>query len=172
MGAYRGDTIEEFLQLTGNQFRSIYALEPDSKNYQKLQEYLATLPEEIRNRIYTYPLASWSGKTTLPFDGGGGRNSSVNTGKREVQTTDVDSVLNGAKATYIKMDVEGAETETLAGLKQTLAVFKPALAVSAYHRTTDLFLLPLQILTLQPQYQLYLRHHPYIPAWETNYYCL
>lgn len=172
LGAYRGDTIEEFLQVTGGRFQSIYALEPDTKNYQKLQEYLATLPKEISSRINTYPFASWSEQTTLPFDGGGGRNSSVNTGKREVQATDVDSVLKGIKATYIKMDVEGAEAETLTGLKQTLAVFKPALAVSTYHRTTDLFLLPLQILTLQPQYQLYLRHHPYIPAWETNYYCL
>ncbi len=172
LGAYRGDTIEEFLQLTNNQFQSIYALEPDNKNYQKLLEYLDGLPGNMKERIYTYPLASWSEQTILPFDGGGGRNSSVNTGKREVQTTEVDSILQGVKATYIKMDVEGAETETLAGLKQTLAVFKPTLAVSAYHRTTDLFLLPLQILTLQPQYQLYLRHHPYIPAWETNYYCL
>ena len=45
--------------------------------------------------------------------------------------------------------------------------------ISAYHRSEDLFALPLQIDSLAGGgYRYYLRHHPYIPARETNYYIL
>ncbi len=173
LGAYRGDTIEEFLDITNGKFDSIYALEPDSKNYQKLEETIAglSITEEQRSRIHTYPLASWSGKMVLPFDGGGGRSSSLNTGKRIAHTTDLDSLLNGARVTYVKMDVEGADKETLHGMEQTLKRWQPKLAIYAYHRTEDLFDIPEIIWDAVPDYRIYLRHHPYIPAWETNFYC-
>lgn len=45
---------------------------------------------------------------------------------------------------------------------------KPKLMVSAYHRSEDLFALPLQIQRIQPGYRFYLRRFPYIPAWEIN----
>ena len=40
--------------------------------------------------------------------------------------------------------------------------------ISAYHRSEDLFALPLQVERIQPGYRLYLRRFPYIPAWEIN----
>ena len=70
------------------------------------------------------------------------------------------------------MDVEGAEREALAGASRTIGACKPKLIVSAYHRTGDLADLALQIHALYPGYRMYLRHHPYVPAWETNYYCI
>ncbi len=170
LGAYRGDTIEEFLSLTNSYFEKIYAVEPDAKNFRKLEEYLETLPPSIREKIFTFPVASWKEAAVLSFDGGGGRNSSLNTGKKSVHAVPVDSLLD-SPVTYIKMDVEGADKETLLGLSETLKRDKPKLAVSAYHRTEDLFEIPQQILELNPNYSVYLRHHPYIPAWETNYYC-
>lgn len=166
LGAYRGDTIEEFLGLTGGKYQKIIALEPDEKNFRKLQQ--AT--EGMKN-IKLYPLASWSEAKVLHFDGGGGRNSSLNTGKRIAHTTDLDSLLHGDPVTYVKMDVEGADKETLRGMKNTLKQYRPKLAVSAYHRTEDLFLIPDLILSENPDYEIFLRHHPYIPAWETNFYC-
>lgn len=171
LGAYRGDTLEEFLQLTQGLFSKAYALEPDEKNYKKLLEYAETLPPDVRSKLEFYNLASWSHQTELAFDGGGGRNSSLNTGTRTVRTTDVDSILNGRPATYLKMDVEGAEAETLDGLAYTLKNYRPKLAVSAYHRTRDLLTLPQKICASNPDYEIYLRHHPYLPAWETNFYC-
>lgn len=166
LGAYRGDTIEEFLTLTGGQYRKIIALEPDEKNFRKLQK--AT---EGMENVELYPLASWSEQKVLHFDGGGGRNSSLNTGNQIAHTTDLDSLLHGDTATYVKMDVEGADKETLQGMKNTLKQYRPKLAVSAYHRTEDLFFIPDLILSENSDYEIFLRHHPYIPAWETNFYC-
>lgn len=170
LGAYRGDTVEEFLLSTHGLYEKIYALEPDKKNYEKLIENMGTLDNaEFINK------ASWCDKRVISFSGGGGRNSNVLEGSDKdevVHTTDVDSILNGEKATYVKMDVEGAESETLEGLSYTLKTYKPKLIVSAYHKTADLFTLPLKIKELNPEYKIYLRHHPYIPDWETNYYCI
>ena len=38
LGAYRGDTMEEFLSLTGGNYRTMTAMEPDAHNYRKLHE--------------------------------------------------------------------------------------------------------------------------------------
>ena len=63
-----------------------------------------------------------------------------------------------------------AETAALAGAAETIRKFKPKLLVAAYHRTEDLFAIPAQVLALRPDYRVYLRHFPQIPAWDTNFY--
>lgn len=170
LGAYRGDTIEEFLSMTSCEFEKILALEPDIKNYKKCIEYVESLPDDISAKITAVNKASWCDERILNFCGGGGRNSNLGIGDEFVHTVAVDSIADGVP-TYIKMDVEGAELETLEGLKHTLSSCKPKLSVSAYHRVTDLFTLPLKIKELNPDYKIFLRHHPYIPDWESNYYC-
>ena len=81
-------------------------------------------------------------------------------------------MLNGTAVDYIKYDVEGAEKEALNGSAQTIASCHPRLLVSLYHRSEDLFALPLQIHTLHPSYRLYLRRYPYVPAWDLNLICV
>ena len=171
LGAYDGDTITEFLQWTNGAYRKILALEPDRKNFVKLKR---RFPEAERQRMQLLPYASWKEKTELVFDGRGGRNSALGEGKKayRVEAQTVDDLLQGEVGSYIKMDVEGAERETLLGCKKTMAAFAPKLAVSAYHRTWDFVDLPLLIWKLNPAYRIFLRHHPYIPAWETNLYAV
>ena len=70
------------------------------------------------------------------------------------------------------MDVEGAEDEAINGAVNTIKAFRPKLMISLYHRNRDIFYLPLKVLELHPDYRLYIRHQPYIPAWETNLYAI
>ena len=65
-----------------------------------------------------------------------------------------------------------ADFETILGMKNTLENFKPKLNFSAYHRFEDIFRLAILIKEINPEYKIYLRHHPYIPAWDTNLYCI
>ena len=90
----------------------------------------------------------------------------------ETDAITVDSMLDGKPATLIKYDVEGAEREALLGSEQTIRRYKPRLIVSVYHRVGDMIELPLLIHEMNPDYKFYLRHHPYIPAWDTNIYCI
>lgn len=167
LGAYRGDTIQELIELTGG-YSHITALEPDKKSFQKLLDYTQNMPN-----ITALPYAVWSEKKSLTFSGGGGRQSTLaNDGNYEVLATDIDSLTENLTVTYLKADVEGVEKEMLKGMAKLLAEQKPKLSIACYHRTEDLCTLIPQIHKANPDYKIYLRHHPYIPFWDTNLYCI
>ena len=66
-------------------------------------------------------------------------------------------------------NVEGAEAQALAGGAGTIREYKPKLFVAAYHYDVDLLRLPKIIWELEPNYKIYFRKHPYVPAWELNF---
>lgn len=167
LGAYNGDTIEEFLTVTRGKYISIYAMEPDRKNFKKLckntQNFL---------HVYAYNSVAWSCETQIPFSTKAGRQSSVVTTGQLAEARSVDGMLDGEQATIIKMDVEGCEREAIWGSAHTIKKYSPKLMVSLYHRNEDIFELPLLIKKLNPNYKCYIRHQLYIPAWETNLYAV
>lgn len=167
LGAYNGDTITEFLELVDGKYKEIIAVEPDRKNYQKLSAYIE---EKGLSHVNGVERAVWSEETEMTFSDSGGRQASLLTGnKRTVQTIDVDTLLGNKCASYIKMDVEGTELEALRGGAGQISQNTPKLFVAAYHHDRDLFVLPLFLWQLVPDYKIYLRKHPYIPAWELNF---
>lgn len=171
LGAYNGDTVAEFVEVAGS-YREICALEPDKKNYKKCLKNT----EHLVN-INCLNKGIWLEDTVLQFASKAGRNSSLNAkaGFKEVEVTSLDSLQESvlqSPATYVKMDVEGAEKQALLGGKNMIAAHKPKLLVSAYHRNEDMFYLINLIKDLNPKYKIYLKHHPYIPAWDTNIYAL
>ena len=48
----------------------------------------------------------------------------------------------------------------------------PALLVSVYHRSGDIFELPRLVHELNPAYRLYLRRMAGLPAWDINLYAV
>ncbi|MBP3857027.1 MAG: FkbM family methyltransferase [Ruminiclostridium sp.] len=177
LGAYNGDTVEEFLKYTGKKFKKIYALEPDRRSFSKLRRRLYYISAAL---LTAKNAAAWNTDTTLTFYNKAGRSSSLSAGNSgqtrgrgiETEAITVDTLLDGKPATLIKYDVEGSEREALLGSEQTIRKYKPRLIVSLYHRTGDLVELPLLINEINPEYRFYLRHHPYVPAWDTNLYCI
>lgn len=168
LGAYDGDTVREFLQATNGNYEKIYAVEADAKNYKKL-----TANTEAFENVETYNLAAWDKKETLFFEKKKGRNSKLSSqGNVEVQADSVDNILDGRKITLLKMDIEGSEEKALDGAIRTVNAYKPKLYVCAYHRNSDMFRLPVKIHEMDENYKIYFCHHPYIPAWESNFYCV
>lgn len=165
LGAYDGDTITEFLEATGGEYDYITALEPDEKNFRKLLKNT----EELFD-ISCLNMGAWDKHDTLIFDTQAGRNSRLSAKGRSVEVIDVDSLE--LSPTFIKMDIEGAELKALCGLEKTIKKYAPKLYICAYHRNEDLFALPLKVLELDPEYKIYFRHSKYIPAWESNFYCV
>ncbi len=168
LGAYRGDTVEEIFSLFGN-ISSAICFEPDEKTFKKLSLYA-----EGKENVTAFNLAAWNKEAEFSFSGGGGRQSALaENGKTKVKCVAVDSILkDNQKITYVKMDVEGAEKEALEGMRRLLKEQKPKLSIAYYHRTEDfLTLIPL-IKSINPDYKIFLRHHPYIPFWDTNLYCI
>lgn len=167
LGAYRGDTVRELIRYAGG-YRTVTALEPDVKTFAKLQANTADLTD-----IFLFNKSVWKEDTTLLFDNRAGRNSSLN-GKsgKPVEAVAVDTLFKNRNLSYLKADVEGAEYEMLEGATETLRRCKPKLNIAAYHRGGDLFRLPLFLHSVVPQYKIFLRQHPYIPAWDLNIYAV
>lgn len=160
LGAYNGDTVLEFIEKVKT-YDSITAVEPDIKNFKKLQKNT----EHLENiTLINKAVSNLSG--TVKFSTAGGRNSRVG-GETEIPSTSIDDLK--ADFTFIKMDVEGQELSAIKGAVNTIKKH-PKMLISAYHRSEDIFSLPLKVNEINPQYKIYLRHLPYIPAWDTNYY--
>ena len=172
LGAYNGDTLKELGELTDWHWRLAVAVEPDRRSCRKLR----LLAEELNERglkVEVQEAGIWSEQGELGFSDSGGRQSTfIGAQKCTVPVTTIDAVAAQRAVTLIKMDVEGAELQALAGGRQTLQRFAPKLFVAAYHYDVDLFRLPLLLHELVPKYKIYLRKHPYVPAWELNYICI
>lgn len=166
LGAYDGDTIREFLTVTNGKYNKIYALEPDEKNFRKLERKTEGLDNLIRLNI-----GAWDKEETLYFAKKSGRNSRLEDGGIPVSFNSVDNIAD-EEITFIKMDIEGAELKALEGAKNTIEQYRPKLYVCTYHRNEDMFALPFKIKELYDGYKIYFRQHPYIPAWESNFYAL
>ncbi len=163
LGAYNGDTAMEFLALNKN-YKKIFAIEPDAKNYRKLTANL----EPFKN-IQAINAAVGQEKGRVNFKMAGGRNSLISKEGIEIDQISVDS-LETSGSIYIKYDVEGNEISAIKGSFDTLRNEKPILNIAAYHKNSDIFSIPILVKTINPDYNVYMRHHPYIPAWDTNFY--
>ena len=172
LGAYRGDTIEEFLKYSNGNYSHITALEPDKKTFTKLLDY----GENLENACLLNK-GIWNREEVLYFENRCARGSSLSgeiKGKKAlpVEVTTVDALDREFDFTYIKADVEGAEKEMLMGSLETLKKGKAKWNIAVYHRTEDFFRLPLLIHSINPNYSFYMRHHKYVPFWDTNIYCV
>jgi FkbM family methyltransferase len=79
----------------------------------------------------------------------------------ECETTNIDALVSSNKietVDFIKMDIEGAETNALKGAAETIKRFKPKLAITLYHSIDDFERIPKLIKEMVPQYKFYFSH--------------
>ena len=185
LGAYNGDSIRALREHAPTLTRVI-AMEPDRRNARKLAEYAARAAEETPSlEIIPAEVGAWSEEAVLYFDASGNRNANLTptaalhgatARMTEVWVNAPDAVALATwgerRVDHIKYDVEGAEAEALRGSRRLIERDQPALLVSAYHRSEDLFALPLLVHELCPSYRLYLRRMAGVPAWDINLYAV
>lgn len=168
-GAYNGDTAREMIKYLAG-IEKIYAIEPDPKNFKKLQKYAE---ETEQTEVVAINAAVWSEDGTAEFKSGGNRNSSISSTASFKSRDDMISVVSVDSVAkegvdYIKYDVEGAEKEAIEGSRVTILDQKPALLVSLYHRSKDIFYLVNLLKSEFPFYRFYLRRLLCVPAWEID----
>ncbi|MBQ9779402.1 MAG: FkbM family methyltransferase [Clostridia bacterium] len=198
LGAYNGDSLRELMTYAPDLSTAV-AMEPDRRNFAKLTAWAESLePQGYSLKIHGVQAGAFDRSGTLHFHASGNRNATlcdtpaftpdgtpamfatseqyfgktVSVAVRPLdevwkETAGVDTPLD-----YIKYDVEGSEAAALMGSRAVISDFCPALLVSLYHRSEDLFALPLLIRKLNPNYRFYLRRMAGIPAWDINLYCV
>jgi FkbM family methyltransferase len=156
-GAYDGDT---YLHLANQlDVGQAWLFEPDPSNFSMLRR---NLPADIDVSVHLLPLALSERHERLAFSDGGGEASCVSaSGSVGITAVALDDVVGKSAVNFIKLDVEGGERAALLGAKVTIQREAPILALSAYHRPTDLWDLINTIDQFDCGYRYWLRQHPF-----------
>lgn len=162
VGAYTGDSIEMFLKAVNGNYKKIYAFEPDSMNFPKLRRYVE---ENNLSNIILKREGLWNEETYLHLTDSGDQLSSVvseenlktGRGGGEIKVNSLDNVLNGEKATLIKINMLFGAKEIIEGMKNTLQKHKPKIVMTiGFDEHMLLDILPL-IKKFNRSYKLHMR---------------
>ena len=171
-GAYTGDTVLRFLEtiahLQNSGFKEIHAFEVDMQNFVELEKTVASIPEQQRKNIHCHHAGVWNETCSLSFgreEHGSYEGVCVNkTGNtfitQTVPAVRIDDTVKNA--TFIKMDIEGAELNALKGAENTIKNNAPKLAICLYHQLNDFWEIPMYLKRIMPEYSFYVRHHLFI----------
>ena len=155
-GAFTGDTLDDVLAMTaGAGCKKYYAFEPDIQNVEKLRD---AVQNQNLDFVEVVAKGLWKIPTSLCFSSSDGSRSAIHTGGDGM--IDVDTIDRyQVPATFIKMDIEGAEYEALLGASETIRRNRPNLSIALYHKPEDLLQIPVYIKSLCPDYRFFLRIH-------------
>ena len=143
-GVFDGGTATVFSQMG----YKVYGFEMDKKNFE-IAKRVAT-----KNNFVVENLALGSYKHQMRYNLTGSSGSSFNAQGSEI--TDVRE--NGiSRVDLIKLDVEGAELEILKGARTCITRWKPILAISAYHKWDDFWVLMNFIKSIRHDYEFAMR---------------
>ncbi len=162
-GAYDGDTLRSWMAVRGPSFREYVAMEPDPQSRARLAACVAAMDDGLRQRVRVLPYSVGGRTGTATFSASGSLSSSLGEGGGiEVECVRLDDLrdeLGGASPTFVKVDIEGAELDALAGAASLVRECRPMIAIAAYHRQDHLWRVPLAVRALWPGYALFLRPH-------------
>lgn len=154
-GAFDGDSIRWFQDRVGNRYDRVIAFEPDPKTFARLKENFRG-----EDRVDLVNAGLHREKATLRFRDDASRGAIfVDDGDSSIEVVSLDDLLGEDRATLIKMNIEGAEIDALYGAQKTIRQWAPKLAISVYHRPSDLWRIPLIVRELNDKYNLFLRQH-------------
>ena len=152
-GGYIGDTVEKFIKYYSKKYKKIYIYEPDPQNAFQAKE---TLKDFHNISIKKCGIGRKNG--TAFFNSMGTSSSSIQKKGAEVKVVSLDADIE-IPITFIKMDIEGEESNGIAGAEKHIRNERPVCAICLYHKIEDIWRLPLQVIKINSDYKLYLRHY-------------
>jgi len=156
-GAFDGDTVRDLIRVFGKS-ESLALFEPCEQNFSRLRAYVHENEENLAQQVLLFPCGVWDKTVQLRFNNEAGAASTMSEGGDVIiQCVPLDDALHGFNPTFIKMDVEGAESSALKGAKSMIQDLKPDLAISVYHALSHFWEIPQLVRQWVPDYRFYLR---------------
>ncbi len=160
VGAFDGDSIEEFLNCVGgDKFKKVIAFEPEPISFNKGKDKYS----DPRISFYQYGVGNKNDTMNIVY-ANGAEGTMLSAGKgeqkedRKVEIIRLDDFIQD-KVTYVKMDIEGMELEALKGAERSIKRDTPKLAISIYHKMEDMIEIIDYINRINPKYKFYMRHY-------------
>lgn len=174
-GASVGESLSGLIDVTKGVFEKAWLIEPDLINCNALQQQVDQLRGEgLASKVSLHQCAVGEISEKLPFYHSGGHGNSLDAasalgeGAGFVDVVSIDELIDDVP-TFIKMDIEGFELLALKGARRAIEASRPKMAISAYHRATDILDITSYVLSLNPDYRVGLRHHT-SDRWDTCLY--
>lgn len=167
-GACVGGTLELFIDVMKKrrrQIRKIVAFEPEDRNFQILSSNYRKLKDRYNIKLLHRGVWNEDGVLTVVGEWATShlempKSERLNTA-RTARVCRIDDVKECRDATFIKMDIEGAEMNALMGARDTIVRNKPKLAICIYHSNEDMIRIAEWIHETVPEYKLYVRQHKF-----------
>ncbi len=168
-GAFTGDTAKSYFE-NYKCCRKMYLYDMVPANLKKASEVLEGQNSEIvlinagvssKEQSGTYISVNNEESPAFAVDNKKGiapDNVNCNGGKIDVKLVSLDEDIK-EQISFLKMDIEGSELDALMGAKDHIVNDHPKLAICTYHHYEDLWKIPEYILSLDPNYRLYLRYN-------------
>jgi FkbM family methyltransferase len=159
-GSFQGDILPSFTSHWNSKFQHVFALEPDPLNRLVLETNTSKMGLTDRVTILPYAVGNQSGLVSFASTGAV-TSQIVEKGSEaiSVECRRLDDISWPLTPTYIKMDIEGAEPQAIAGASALIRQHHPILAVCTYHRSEHLWQIPNLIQSIAPEYNLFLRRY-------------
>jgi FkbM family methyltransferase len=146
--------------------KTVIAIEPGPENVECLRRNFSR--EIADGRVLVYPKGVWDRDDFLelkidPHDSARDsffvrvNESKERLGAVRVPLTTIDQLtreLNLPRVDFIKMDIEGAEQKAIAGARQTIARYRPRMALCIYHLELDPVMIPKLVREIVPDYRM------------------
>lgn len=164
-GAFDGQTELDFLKWGGSKIKKIYAFELDPINRKKCEQFYKD--NQMQDLVTLIGKGTSNKNATIFIDsnGEGTPGSRIGNGNIEAKVVRIDDEIK-EPISFIKMDIEGAELNSLMGAKETIKKNKPRLAICIYHKKDDIVEIPTFLLSIVPEYRFHVRHYS-SNQWET-----
>lgn len=155
VGAFTGDTILEFLELTHGKYKKIMGIEMDQGNYGILRETTSKIENVV---VKNAAAGSESGR--MHFVSGHSESCYLSeAGDSEAEVVALDDLFEMQDVTFIKISANGMELPILRGAEQLLQRNVPKL--SMYASGSELWEIPRYLKRIVPEYKVYCRHYGY-----------
>jgi FkbM family methyltransferase len=158
-GSFDGDSIASFNRHWGGKFRHAFVFEPDPVNRRALTSNMGAVGIGDRVTVMPYAVGNINGRVSFACNSSVSSRITTDSAGSATECRRLDDIEWPLIPTYIKMDIEGAEPEALAGASVLLRRHHPVLAICTYHRSEHLWQIPNLIRSIAPDYHLFLRRY-------------
>ena len=142
MGLSTATPSEALSEHWGSSFRHAFAFEPDPENRTALASNLEAQSVGPRVRIMPFAVGNTNGAVSFTCTNSASSHLTAESGVA-IQCRRLDDIKWPLAPTFVKMDIEGAEPEALAGAAALLRQHHPVLAICTYHRSEHLWKIPI-----------------------------